>query len=1220
MSSFAFTNDGGRVAIQAGQYIVHGDSVVQHAPNHPAKLPCAEDAPFNSFAKQHERTCLRGTRVDLLNEIHGWADGLDKRCIFWLSGLAGTGKSTIARTVARRYCDRGRLAASFFFSRGGGDVSHAGKFVISIAVQLADNVPASRDHMVDRDDIASQSLHDQWQHLVLRPLSKLHEREPYVVVVDALDECDNDDDVQIIVRLLAEAQSLEGIRLRVFLTSRPEVPIRWWMADAEHKDKHKDFVLHSISPSIVDTDISLFLQHYLRIVGQKHSLGVDWPGPEIIEQLVRRACGLFIWAATAWRFISDGKRFAAKRLETILVSNKSTATAPEKHLDEMYVTVLKNSVYPNYTDEEREEHYIALRYILGSIVVSLSSLSVDAWSKLLHVPKQNVDQTLEDLHAILNIPKDPTQLAHIHHPSFRDFLLDKDRCGAAFWVDEEQAHQTLADNCIKLMTASLKQDICAVDNPGALVIIGTERSRILQYLSSGQQYACQYWVEHLRKSGTQLHDDDKVHCFLQKHLLHWFEALSWIGKVSEGIHALIVLESILAKSRCPRLSEYVHDAKRFITSSRPTIELAPLQIYSSALIFAPMRSIIRQQFSRFIPRWIRQIPRVNNDWNAVLQTVETHSNCVNSLSFSADGTVLASAGGDGMVKILDVKSGAVLQTLDEHQRSKAVCSVSFSPNGTLLASSSADGTIIVRDAGSRATTRILKGHLDLVNSIAFSPDGMLLASASSDATVKLWDLQSGKALHTLRDHSQFPQSVAFSPEGTFLASASQDKTVIIWDAGSGATLRILKGHSDRVYSVAFSPDGMLLASASSDTTVKLWDLQSGEALHTLMGHSKWVDCIAFSPDGSLIASSSGDHTVRLWDPQSGIAIQVLEGHSEPVGSVTFSSDGTLLASGSWDGIVKQWDVRLAKVRQMPTDCSSPVESVAFSPNGKLIASASQDTTISLWDVQSGTVLQTFEAHSREVWAVAFSTDGTLLASGSCDNTVKIWDVRLAERPRMLRALNSHSAPVRSVAFSPDGILLVSASYDTTVVVWDFRSGAMLRIFKGHTSSLSSVAVSPSGALVASVGCNSTVKVWDIQSMAVLHTFRQGDTVQWGDVQSEAALTTSLGNIAKIRTLSFSNGGNYLETNIGRLHSTIFPEKAAVLSPTSHTSIFIVGRWVTAESNNVLWFPSEYVPTSTAVHGNKVGLGCSSGQVLVMEFDFPVSFSPASIVRSPLVTR
>jgi hypothetical protein len=128
-------------------------------------LPYAKDAPFNSYAKQYDPTCLENTRVELLREIYKWANGGDERCIFWLSGLAGTGKSTIARTVARRYFDQKGLRASFFFSRGGGDVGHAGKFITSIALQLASSIPGIHQYICDavteHNDIASQSLRDQ---------------------------------------------------------------------------------------------------------------------------------------------------------------------------------------------------------------------------------------------------------------------------------------------------------------------------------------------------------------------------------------------------------------------------------------------------------------------------------------------------------------------------------------------------------------------------------------------------------------------------------------------------------------------------------------------------------------------------------------------------------------------------------------------------------------------------------------------------------------------------------------------------------------------------------------------------------------------------------------------------------------------------------------------------------------------------------------------------
>ena len=520
----------------------------------PDRLPNADGAPFNSTTKQHLPTCLPDTRVELLQEIYSWAGGHDERCIFWLNGLAGTGKSTISRTVARKWYKEGCLGASFFFSRGGGDVGHAGKLVTSIAVQLASSVPIIYrficDAITQHSDISTRSLRDQWQLLVLDPLSKLDGnvcRASYVLVVDALDECDDDNSIQLILQLFAEARSLQKVQLRVFLTSRAEIPIRYGICqipDAEHQD----FVLHNISPSIIDHDIFIFLEYNFRLIRQERSLDAAWPGEEIIRYLVQTASGLFIWAATACRFIREGKRFATKRLDTILNGTGSTVTAPEKHLNEIYISVLKHSVSPEYTYEEKEELYHMLRQILGSIAILFSPLSVYSLNSLLCVTKEDIDQTLEDLHSIVDSPKDQTQPLRLHHPSFRDFLLNNDRCkDLNFWVDEKQAHQTLADRCIRLMSTSLKQDICGLHTPGVLVT-DVANTRVEQCLPPEVRYACLYWVQHLQKGSTQLHDSHQVHQFLQVHLLHWLEALGWIGKSSEGILAILALETLIPVS------------------------------------------------------------------------------------------------------------------------------------------------------------------------------------------------------------------------------------------------------------------------------------------------------------------------------------------------------------------------------------------------------------------------------------------------------------------------------------------------------------------------------------------------------------------------------------------------------------------------------------------------------------------------------------------------
>jgi len=518
--------------------------------SHLISLPYARDAPFNSFTKQHDPTCLENTRVDILDEIYKWADGEDERCIFWLSGLAGTGKSTIARNVARKCFDQKRLGASFFFSRGGGDVGHAGKLFTSFAVQLAGNVPQLQrlifNAVIEQADIANQSLRDQWHQLVFRPFSRLDSSSSlssYVVIVDALDECDNKDNIRTILQLLIEVRTLKTVRLRIFLTSRPEIPIRHGFCQIPDRE-HQDFVLHNISPSTVNHDIGIFLQYSLKLIASEQSLGAGWPGAQIIKRLVYSASGLFIWAATACRFIREGRRFAKKRLRMILESGNTTINAPEKHLNGIYLTVLRQSISADYTPEEVEELRYVLKSLLGSIVTLFSPLSTQSLSNLLKISQEEVDQTLDDLHAILAIPEDVSCPVRLHHPSFRDFLLNKERCSDSnFQVDEKQAHQTLADCCIRLMSTSLKQNICGLNTPGMLT--SDFGSDLLQdCLPLEVQYASVYWIQHLQKSGTQLHDNDQVHQFLREHLLHWLEALGWMGKISEGIYAITALESI----------------------------------------------------------------------------------------------------------------------------------------------------------------------------------------------------------------------------------------------------------------------------------------------------------------------------------------------------------------------------------------------------------------------------------------------------------------------------------------------------------------------------------------------------------------------------------------------------------------------------------------------------------------------------------------------------
>lgn len=392
--------------------------------------------------------------------------------------------------------------------------------------------------------IAQQGLSEQWKHLIFQPLSNLRDvslqSNTFVVVVDALDECEAGD-IRLILRLLAEARTLETVQLRFFITSRPETPIRLEMSEIVHYD----LMLHSVPQPTIERDISIFFRYELAKIKKDKSLENDWPGEERIRRLITKADRLFIYAATVCRFLSKSK-FPKKRLSEMLEVNLGRHSST-KELDDMYWLILKQSITEDYL-EDIEDMARLFKLIVGSIITLFDLLSTIALRKLIAVSSYEMNGTLEPLYSVLDIPQDKNLPVQLFHPSFRDFLLDKNRCSDLhFWIDERQAHRTLADNCIRLMSSSLKQDICGLKAPGVLVT-DVASSRVDQCLPLEVRYACLYWIQHLQKSRAQLRDNEQVHQFLQLHLLHWLEALGWIGKTSEGILAILSLEAQISVS------------------------------------------------------------------------------------------------------------------------------------------------------------------------------------------------------------------------------------------------------------------------------------------------------------------------------------------------------------------------------------------------------------------------------------------------------------------------------------------------------------------------------------------------------------------------------------------------------------------------------------------------------------------------------------------------
>ena len=514
-----------------------------------AKLRTVEGATFDSHTDADSARCHPGTRVDILQQILTWGTSHDGKCIFWLNGMAGTGKSTISRTIAQSFTEKGILGASFFFKRGEGDRGRTAFFFTTIAAQLVHQLPSLAPHVHAAIEanlaINEKSAKDQFEKLIADPIRKLpkHPRPPtMVIVVDALDECDALEHIRLVIQLLSQAKRFTSIRLRFFLTSRPELPIRLGFKDIS--GKYEDLVLHQIPKPVIEQDITAFLQHELSKIRQDYNksvtsnrqLPLNWPGAEHIQKLVDMAIPLFIFATTVCRFIQD-RRFGGPKdqLARILEHQKSQ----KSNLDATYLPVL-DQLLVGLSESEKREVAERFKQVVGSIVILASPLSTTSLARLLGGSPNTIEDQLDLLHSVLSIHPDPSIPVRLLHLSFRDFLVDPEKGREQekypFWVDERQTHELLAARCLKLLSTgdTLKRDVCSLRLPG------TRRSEIDQQtihacLPPEVQYACRYWVYHWKEGKCLIRDGDLVDCFLTRHLLHWLEALGLLGRVSESI-------------------------------------------------------------------------------------------------------------------------------------------------------------------------------------------------------------------------------------------------------------------------------------------------------------------------------------------------------------------------------------------------------------------------------------------------------------------------------------------------------------------------------------------------------------------------------------------------------------------------------------------------------------------------------------------------------------
>ncbi|XZN89605.1 MAG: eIF2A-related protein [Microcoleus sp.] len=559
----------------------------------------------------------------------------------------------------------------------------------------------------------------------------------------------------------------------------------------------------------------------------------------------------------------------------------------------------------------------------------------------------------------------------------------------------------------------------------------------------------------------------------------------------------------------------------------PLVEALKAATRLKQIDWVPGNKEVREQVMETLTQavyWVRERDRI-----------QAHNDTVQSVSFSPDGTMLASAGYDNTVKLWNLEKNQKKPISLPHNDS--VFSVNFSPDSKIIASASFDKNVKLwnRDG----TLKDTLPHDNLVYSVTFISNDRI-ATGDKSGKVTFWNSTNGEKIDSFQPHKKTVFDLRFNKQENMLASASQDGTVKLWKLTPKVPPQnpIILQHNSSVNSVSFSHDGQMIATASQNKIVRFWKLNGTPLSNlTIKGESGFTS-VSFSPDKKTIATANLDGQVQLWEQNEKETkkIETLSGHTSRVKSVSFNKKGDILASASGDRTVRLWQVKLPLVTRLQAD-SQKVFYVSFSPDGQKFASAGQDNAIQIWD-KNGKWQQSLIGHTQQVNSVEFSPpNGDKIASSSRDDTVKLWTwqgkqyqldknisrqsplessssvsfnpiisnplLAFADSKGTVKILGidgrdkneflAHKREIWTVIFSPNGDYMATASGDFTAKLWDLK-GKPKATLEGHDAAVQDITFHPQRNLIATASEDKTVKLWNLNGQLLKNITGHSDQV------------------------------------------------------------------------------------------------------------------------------
>ena len=488
----------------------------------------------------HHDTCLQGTRESVLDDIMRWAEDPQERPVFWLNGLAGTGKSTIAQTFAEMVTNNGTLGASFFCSRDYLDRKELKNIFPTLSYQLACRYPAFRTQIIQavkRDpSVARNSLISQLEDLIVDPLSST--KLSCVIIVDALDECVDDQPASAILSVLGRfVRKLSSVKF--FVTGRPEPRIRTGFRLPLLEPLTHVFLLHEVELSSVDQDIRLYLEEKLTAVAKRRSdfdLTDPWPCDEDLTTLTKKSSGLFIFASTLARFIESEHHEPNERLQLIITTPDSTVHEGRAGIDPLYTHVFRHA----FSNVKEDTVFASLRRVLAAVVLAFNPLSRKQLAEILGLKPSLISATLRHLHSVLLVPVEDSKEIRVFHKSFPDFLQDPDRCSdPKFFISSPVYHADMALGCLELLK-KLRKNPCNLPDFVMNRDVPNISDLLEDKIGGATRYACAYWAMHVRSSPIDNDHATRLVTsateFLKERALPWIEVMSLEKRVENVIH------------------------------------------------------------------------------------------------------------------------------------------------------------------------------------------------------------------------------------------------------------------------------------------------------------------------------------------------------------------------------------------------------------------------------------------------------------------------------------------------------------------------------------------------------------------------------------------------------------------------------------------------------------------------------------------------------------